>query len=115
MNLLDAQWMGGGRLRIGEQVVTTDFAAAPLAEGSKLVFGIRPEHLQIVGAGAMFQATVDFTEYLGGVRYIYCRLDGQNLIVEQRDGRDIEDGAVIGLSAASEKCRYFESGGSRMR
>jgi len=64
----------------------------------------------------MLQATVDFTEYLGGVRYIYCKLpDGQSLIVEQRDGPDISEGSVIGLSAPAEKCRFFDANGQRIR
>ncbi|QFY63719.1 sn-glycerol-3-phosphate ABC transporter ATP-binding protein UgpC (plasmid) [Rhizobium grahamii] len=117
MNLLNAVWRGDGQLTVGGQNLPAEgFGGQQPDIGDKLIFGIRPEHFQVTEGSGAIRATVEFTEYLGGLRYVYCTLaDGQSLVVEQRDGPDIEEGQEIALSAPSDKCRYFDEAGIRMR
>ncbi|OAP39903.1 ABC transporter ATP-binding protein [Sinorhizobium glycinis] len=114
MNLLDAEWSGSGKVRLaGCEIGACLDSFRP---GERIVFGIRPEHIRIVAGGTdAVQATVEFTEYLGGTRYVYCRLgDAQNLVVELREGDDIPSGSAVWLTAPPERRRYFDGNGARI-
>ncbi|MDX3925755.1 MAG: sn-glycerol-3-phosphate ABC transporter ATP-binding protein UgpC [Shinella sp.] len=117
MNLLEARWLGDGRLRIADTVLDAPLRQAGLSADEPVTFGIRPEHIRLAADGAgVNPATVEFTEYLGGTLYIYCRLaDGQGVIVEHRGEEDIPDGSTVHLCFSSEKRRYFHPNGSRIR
>jgi lactose/L-arabinose transport system ATP-binding protein len=115
MNLLDAESAGAGKVRLAGCEMEAELAS--LHPGEKIVFGMRPEHIQIVAGGPdAVEATVEFTEYLGGTRYVYCRLgDGQNVVVELRGGDDIVPGSRIWLTAPPDRRRYFDGSGARIR
>ncbi|WP_018237154.1 ABC transporter ATP-binding protein [Ensifer sp. BR816] len=114
MNLMDAEWRGSGKVRVAGCEI--EACLDPLRPGERIVFGMRPEHVRIVASGPdAVQATVDFTEYLGGTRYVYCRLgDLQNVVVELREGDDIPPGSTVWLTASRERRRYFDSTGARI-
>jgi lactose/L-arabinose transport system ATP-binding protein len=117
MNLLDAEWLGPGKIRVGGATLDAPISNPALKPGDKLIFGMRPEHTSVVEPGPdTIAATVDFSEYLGGNRFLYCQLDdGQTLVVEQRDGPDIAAGEVLHLSVPPDRKRYFASTGERIR
>ncbi|WOS66486.1 ABC transporter ATP-binding protein [Sinorhizobium fredii] len=114
MNLLDAEWRGSGTVRLADGEI--EACLDSLQAGERIVVGMRPEHIRIVVGGPdAVKATVEFTEYLGGTRYVYCRLgDAQNVVVELREGDDIPSGSTIWLTAPSERRRYFDSSGARI-
>jgi len=80
-------------------------------------FGIRPEHLH-PGAerpGAI-AARVDFSEYLGNTRYLYCVTgSGETLVAEQRDGDDFAPGQPAWLGCEPAQMRLFAKTGERLR
>jgi lactose/L-arabinose transport system ATP-binding protein len=78
---------------------------------------MRPEHMIVTLPGPdTIAATVDFSEYLGGTRFLYCQLeDGQSLVVEQRDGPNYAAGDRLSLSVPSDQKRYFGADGRRLR
>ena len=82
-----------------------------------MIFGFRPEHIELsTGGSDSFSAHVDFAEYLGSTQFLYCTLDdGQSLIVERREGDDVENGAQIQLTAPVAKRRFFLESGERIR
>jgi lactose/L-arabinose transport system ATP-binding protein len=114
MNLLDAEWRGSGKVRLAGCDI--EACLDSLRPGEKIVFGMRPEHIKIAASGLdAVQATVEFTEYLGGTRYVYCRLaDLQNVVVELREGDDIPSGSNVWLTAPRERRRYFDGTGARI-
>lgn len=117
MNLLEAEWLGEGKIRLAGATLDVALGDTTLEPGGKLVFGLRPEHISVSAPGPQtISARVDFSEYLGGTRFLYCQLDdGQNLIVEQRDGKDVVTGEILHLTAADDRRRYFGTTGERIR
>ncbi|HTN64437.1 MAG TPA: sn-glycerol-3-phosphate ABC transporter ATP-binding protein UgpC, partial [Devosia sp.] len=89
MNLIEAEWHGATTISAGGAEIAVPEGISP--SGSGVTVGLRPEHLVLSSpTSGGLAATVDFCEYLGGTRYLYCQLpDGQNLVAEQRDGDDL--------------------------
>jgi lactose/L-arabinose transport system ATP-binding protein len=59
---------------------------------------------------------VDFAEYLGSTRYLYCYLpSGETITVEQRDGRDLAAGDQVFLNCDPQRIRLFSETGNRLR
>ncbi len=59
---------------------------------------------------------VDFSEYLGNTRYLYCVTPkGETLVVEQRDGADFSAGQTVWLAAQPANLRVFKKSGERLR
>jgi lactose/L-arabinose transport system ATP-binding protein len=117
MNLLDAEWLGGGSIRVAGTTIGAEIDGSALKPGDKLQFGMRPEHVVVGGPGPdSIPARVDFSEYLGGNRFLYCQLeDGQSVIIEQRDGPDIIAGETLHLTAPVDRRRFFATSGERLR
>ena len=116
MNFLNAVAKGSGRFEIAGTAMEQADLPSDIPAGGEFVVGIRPEHILVAGAsGGSIEAKVDFFEYLGGTRYIYCVLaDGQNLVVEQRSGDDLRPGSTIGLDLSSKQRLFFDSKGERL-
>ncbi|MGV3548695.1 ABC transporter ATP-binding protein [Rhizobium sp.] len=117
MNLLQAMKQDEGTIVLSGAKLSGLPADTALATGDELIFGIRPEHIELSTGGTdSFAARVDFAEYLGSTQFLYCTLDdGQSLIVERREGDDIENGAMIQLTAPVGKRRFFRQSGERIR
>jgi len=117
MNIVDAQYLSGGRVKVGDTVISLGQPLEGASEGAQIKFGVRPEHLSVGGSREnALRATVDFAEYLGSTRYLYCNLSsGDSITVEQRDGADLAPGAEVWLSHAPECRRLFSENGERLR
>jgi lactose/L-arabinose transport system ATP-binding protein len=117
MNLLQATKDADGTVKLAGATLSGLPAGTPLGNGDGLIFGIRPEHIEIsAGDQDSFDARVDFNEYLGSTQYLYCTLDdGQSLIVERREGDDVESASRIQLTAPVSKRRFFQESGERIR
>ncbi|MBP1884708.1 ABC transporter ATP-binding protein [Sinorhizobium mexicanum] len=117
MNLLDAVWLGNGRVRVAGSEMSVPVSDEDLQIGEKVCFGARPEHLFVTEGGeGCIPAKVDFAEYLGGTQYLYCQLaDSQPLIAEYRSGPGINAGSTIALSVDGNQRRLFAADGRRLR
>jgi lactose/L-arabinose transport system ATP-binding protein len=117
MNIIDAVYAGEGRIKAADAVIAFDHSLAGVTPGDAIKLGVRPEHLQVGNAsGTAFRAKVDFAEYLGSTRYLYCYLpSGESVTVEQRDGPDFSSGEEIWLHCTPERLRLFSSDGERLR
>ena len=115
MNFLDGEVDGSGSLRVAG---TTIHAAMPeLARNGAVHVGLRPEHLTLgpEGPGAI-RAQVEFAEYLGGTRFLYCTTgDGHSLTVEQRGGPDVRPDDTVWLHHDPSNLRLFDADGRRIR
>ena len=116
MNFLNAVHVGGTRFAIAGQEFEDENLPSGLSPGTEFKLGIRPEHIAVAaGARGAIVARVEFFEYLGGTRYVYCVLeDGQNLVVEQRSGPDVAPGATIGLDLSTTTRLFFNNEGKRL-
>lgn len=117
MNFLDAEWQGDGNVRIGSATMRVQIDGGGLARGERLRLGIRPEHITVAEPGPeRLTAQVEFSEYLGGTRYLYCQFeDGQSLVVEQRDGPDWQAGERLSFAVPEDRRRFFAEDGRRLR
>jgi lactose/L-arabinose transport system ATP-binding protein len=117
MNLLQAKKDEDSTIKLAGAKLSGLPAHAQLAPGDGLIFGIRPEHIELSDDTTnSFCARVDFAEYLGSTQFLYCTLDdGQSLIVERREGGDVENGARIQLTAPISRRRFFRDSGERLR
>src|SRR5690606_18776992 len=99
MNIVDAVYAGDSRVEVGDATVALAHSLAGVKAGDQVKLGVRPEHVHVGPAsGAALQASVDFAEYLGSTRYLYCYLSGgESVTVEQRDGRDYAAGEEVWL------------------
>jgi lactose/L-arabinose transport system ATP-binding protein len=116
MNLIDATWVGNGKIRVGGSEIASPISGNGLNQAQKLTFGIRPEHLRLASGEGTINATVDFAEYLGGTQYLYCQLDdGQPLTVEYRDNAEIAAGSRLSFAGDMGQQRLFDAEGKRIR
>ncbi|AGB74472.1 MULTISPECIES: ABC transporter ATP-binding protein [Rhizobium] len=117
MNMIEAAWSGDGTAKVGNGSIKVDLSQTKPSSGEKILLGMRPEHFVVASNAAdAVRVTVDVTEYLGGTRYLYCQTeDGQAIIAEYRDGPEIERGDTLHLYCPSERRRYFDKQGDRLR
>ena len=78
---------------------------------------MRPEHLEVgPQRNGSIQARIDFSEYLGNTRYLYCITPGgETLVAEQRTGAEVDPGETIWLSCDPDHLRLFAKSGQRLR
>ena len=114
MNLLTASVQGTGKVVVAGAEI--EVPATDTANGGKVTVGLRPEHLVVSPeAPGTLRATVDFCEYLGATRYVYCQLaDGQNLVAEQREGEDLAVNKLIHFAWKPSELRLFDPQGIKL-
>jgi lactose/L-arabinose transport system ATP-binding protein len=117
MNIVDALYVTGNGVKVAETIIPLRQPLAGVSEGAAIKLGIRPEHLRLGDRQeSALRATVDFAEYLGSTRYLYCYLPGgESITVEQRGGRDFSQGEEVWLNYDAENLRLFSPDGARLR
>lgn len=85
----------------------------------KVIFGIRPEHLNISSEETGLKCAVEAVEHLGNECIVYGKLksdigefslkdDGNNVIVKVIEGTKVEVGDVISLVVNEDKVHFFD-------
>jgi lactose/L-arabinose transport system ATP-binding protein len=117
MNFVEATYVGGDRVEVAGSVLPLPEPIEGIEGGTVIKLGIRPEHLSPGEQRSnALRATVDFAEYLGSTRYLYCYLsNGESVTVEQRDGSDFVPGAEVWLEYDAASLRFFSADGQRLR
>jgi len=102
-----------GRMENGQPVVASlasqsmTSAQLGLPENTEFTLGIRPQHLKVDPAGAGF--TVDITESLGSISYVYLTAsDGSALIVEVDGNQEVKNGSTVGISFNATDALFFD-------
>lgn len=72
MNLLEGA-LSGNSVSIGSYSINVDAAVASKATGSRIVVGVRPEHLEVSNEG--ISMTVNLVEELGSDEFLYGTID----------------------------------------
>ncbi|MEL7460904.1 MAG: ABC transporter ATP-binding protein, partial [Pseudomonadota bacterium] len=77
------------------------------AEGTDVILGIRPEHIELTQADTL---EVDLTEALGGVSYAYLAAStGEKIIVEERGDERSKPGGMVGISFDPSRAYLFDA------
>jgi multiple sugar transport system ATP-binding protein len=90
----------GTRLPVG------DGAAAP--DGEEVTYGIRPEHLELVGDSRGVPATVTVVEPTGADTVVFCQLAGMDLCAVFTERHAFRPGQAIRLLPQSGKVHVFD-------
>jgi len=102
--------LGSGRFRVADLAGTerlTGTASAAIADGTKVVVGVRPEHL-VIGDGPI-KAQVITVEWLGHERHVICDIDGEKVVIRQpSEGQPPADGELVRLSAIPDEVHLFD-------
>ncbi|WP_121629593.1 ABC transporter ATP-binding protein [Tropicibacter alexandrii] len=106
MNFLDATVTGDGNVDVPALKTTVPVPVTLPPEGTKVILGIRPEHLDVTEGDGM---SIELTEALGGVSYDYIHADtGERLIVEERGDHRSAPGSRVSLSFDPARAFLFD-------
>ena len=114
MNFLDATVNSQGQIDVPALKTSVTVPVQMPATGSKVILGIRPEHLDVSQGDQM---SIELTEALGGVSYDYIQADtGERLIVEERGDHRSAPGARVSLGFDPARAYLFDAEtGARIR
>ncbi|QVI22450.1 sn-glycerol-3-phosphate ABC transporter ATP-binding protein UgpC [Nocardia tengchongensis] len=100
--------VAGGSVTLGGCPLPLPRSVAAQA-GERVVVGIRPEHLELVGTGAGIAMEVDVVEELGSDAYIYGRTlgDGETIVARADWRHPPVKGARLALVADAEHTYFF--------
>ncbi|WP_417692980.1 ABC transporter ATP-binding protein [Roseibium sp.] len=117
MNFLTATVTGREGDQLALRVGDTTFAAQiqePIATGTIVTIGLRPEHLVISETG--LPVKMEMAEELGGLAYLHTRRpEGEEIVVEWRGDEHAVMGETLKLTCPADKIMVFDSEGLRVR
>ncbi len=117
-NLFVAEFIGSPAMNVlrctvdGAVAVTAGGVKVPLpkkhraAQGQKIAYGIRPEHLEL---GKGFPAVVSVTEPTGPEIHVYADAGGDEICAVIRDRVDVVRGQTIGMVPRLDKVHLFDA------
>ena len=119
MNFLPVSVVSAGpqglQVALDDGTALLGHCAEPLAAGTRLTFGVRPEHLQVVAAAAgALRAEVLVAERLGGETYFHVHVAGRNLIARVTGNSVVAVGETVGLSFDPAQAHFFVPDGRRV-
>jgi multiple sugar transport system ATP-binding protein len=101
---------GGAKLELtGDQASAAD--SRP--QGSNVLIGFRPEHIELAdgttGANAVrFPATVDVVEYLGNEELIHAQAEGNEIVALLSSDEKVKPGDKVQFAVPMEKLHIFD-------
>jgi len=115
MNFIDGRLEQGGLILPGGAVLPVE-AQVPAAPGSKLTYGIRPEHLHIAPAGTpgSIPATVAVVEPTGADTTLIVKAEGGSLTAVLRERCALRPGEAVTLKPAAHQAHLFDGQGRRV-
>jgi multiple sugar transport system ATP-binding protein len=111
----------GAIRRSGEraQVVTADGAALPLAsaaaapDGTKVVYGIRPDHLALANGSGALEIEVAVVEPTGAETLVVGKLGGAVIQAAFRERHSFKPGQRVPMMPMLDKVHLFDAGSGR--
>jgi len=115
MNFIPATLGEGGTIRIGTRELPGP-SVKTYIEGA-VQLGVRPEHFRLAqGDEPAIPMRVKFSEFLGGVTYVYGELEnGEICTIEVGRGVVARPQTVLDITAAPDDMRLFDSSDNRIR
>ncbi|MGC3996564.1 MAG: sn-glycerol-3-phosphate ABC transporter ATP-binding protein UgpC [Anaeromyxobacter sp.] len=90
----------------------------PVAAGTAVTLGVRPEHLEIAPEGDGIPARVELTEHLGDTQIVYASLPGTRHTVTVKRAVErlaLTTGEVVRLRPRADACHVFGPDGRNLR
>ena len=79
----------------------------PVTEGQEVVYGIRPEHLELADDG--FQATVDVVEPTGSETMVFLHVGSESIVALFRERHDFKPGQTVRLRPKPASAHLFDA------
>ncbi len=106
MNFLSGT-VQGGQVHVPSLGQSVAVSANLPAEGSEVVLGLRPEHMELTPGDGL---RVDLTEALGGVSYTHIVAgSGEKLIIEERGDERARKGDTFGITFDPARAYLFDA------
>ncbi|MCC5649857.1 sn-glycerol-3-phosphate ABC transporter ATP-binding protein UgpC [Nostoc sp. XA013] len=93
----------------GDASVTIPVKPGKLSVGDQVTLGIRPEHLRLDHSNPSVNGEVLVVERLGGLTYLYVKIEGGDTLVVQTDGDNssqLRD--LVPIHISGELCHLFD-------
>jgi multiple sugar transport system ATP-binding protein len=103
MNLVDGRVMGGAVEVLGTRLPLP----APAPEGAEVIYGIRPEHLSLVGEGGI-EGIVAVVEPTGSETHVVVRAGGREVVALFRERHRVRPGDPIRLAPDPAQGHLFD-------
>jgi multiple sugar transport system ATP-binding protein len=114
MNFASATVSDGG-LTVGSMKLGTSGRLSETiksrAQGSNVLLGFRPEHLDLVEAGESalhIPAKVDVVEYLGNEELLHAQIEGSEIVALVPSDRRVQQGASVEFTVPADKLHIFD-------
>lgn len=117
MNMLAATADGAGKaILAGGQSIALPPLAAPLAAGTPLSVGIRPEDIAIGDAPGALPFTIRFIERLGGLATLHLggSAGDEAIACQLRDDGSLDEGAMVAASFPAGHLHLFDADGQAL-
>jgi multiple sugar transport system ATP-binding protein len=113
MNLIKGKIKNGAKPGfISESGVTLPLAKTPKGSGGMdVIYGIRPEHIEIGKTGAKAEVTV--IEPMGSETQLFARLGNQKIVGVFRQRLKVRPGEIVSLMPDAAAVHLFEAGSGR--
>jgi multiple sugar transport system ATP-binding protein len=79
----------------------------PVTEGQEVVYGIRPEHLELADDG--FPATVDVVEPTGSETMVFLHVGSKSIVALFRERHDFKPGQTVRLRPKPASAHLFDA------
>ena len=113
MNLLRAR-VEGGQARAGGATLSLPPAGAGLAAGREIVWGVRPEHVELADGPGEAEVVVDLVEALGADTLVHARLaDGDPLTLRLPGSTRVRERDRLSLRLPRAALHVFDAGSGR--
>ena len=103
-----------GKVRLGEKpVVEVDGVALPftgarqVSEGQDVIYGVRPEHIELSPEG--FGARVSVVEPTGSETLVFLRFGNSEIVALFRERHDFKPGDVMNLRPRPDLVHLFDA------
>ena len=107
MNFVEGN-VKNGAVTVPSMKASFDGLVAPAYDGKAVVVGMRAEHLTTDADGDTH--TVEMTESLGGVSYVYLTADtGERIVIEERGDERSAEGARVGIGIDKSRLYLFDA------
>jgi multiple sugar transport system ATP-binding protein len=114
MNFATAQVSDGG-LTMGTQKLGMSGRLSDMirdrAQGSKVLLGFRPEHLDLIEVGETalrIPAKVDVVEYLGNEELLHAQIEGAEIVALVSSDRQVAAGSQVEFTVPGDKLQMFD-------
>ncbi|MEO1265604.1 MAG: sn-glycerol-3-phosphate ABC transporter ATP-binding protein UgpC, partial [Pseudomonadota bacterium] len=90
-------------------------AAPPGAEGRDIVYGIRPEHIDMADSATGVPAEVIVVEPTGSETLVFVKINGQEVVAVFRERHELAAGQIVHIRPRPELAKLFDPGsGARL-